>query len=138
MCYEKEDAQASIITALTDMFDIIYEEPDENWLFRALSRGWFGSPDYYSEVREIFIDYILHNSRRFVKPFTRGIRWIYPKNDRGWRVGGEPEIVAFSEVYRVNIIVCDALSCSTPYLIAENENSTYTIYLLIINNNNFN
>ena len=47
------------------MFDIIYEEPDWNWHFRALSRGWFGSPDYYFEVREVLIDYILHNSRRF-------------------------------------------------------------------------
>ena len=29
-CSETEDVQASIITALTDMFDIIYEEPDGN------------------------------------------------------------------------------------------------------------
>ena len=52
--------------------------------------------------------------------------------------GGEPEIVAFSEVYSVNIIVYDAMSCSTPYLIAENESATHTVYLLIINNNHFN
>ena len=66
-CSETEDVQASIITALTDIFDIIYEEPDWKWLFRALSRGWFGSPDYYSKVRVVLIDYILHNSRRFEK-----------------------------------------------------------------------
>ena len=64
-CSETEDVQTSIITALTYIFDIIYEEPDENWLFRTLSRGWFGSSDYFSEVREVLIDYILHNSRRF-------------------------------------------------------------------------
>ena len=43
--------------------------------------------------------------------------------------GGEPEIVAFSEMYSVNIIDYDAMSCSTPYLIAENENTTHTIYI---------
>ena len=64
-CSKREDVQASIITALTDMFEIIYEEPEENWLFWALRRGWFGSPGYYSEVREILINYILHNSTRF-------------------------------------------------------------------------
>ena len=30
------------------------------------------------------------------------------------------------------------MSCSTTYLIAENENATHTVYLLIINNNHFN
>ena len=29
-CSETEDVQDSIITALTGMFDIIYEEPDGN------------------------------------------------------------------------------------------------------------
>ena len=29
-CSETENVQAFIITALTDMFDIIYEEPDGN------------------------------------------------------------------------------------------------------------
>ena len=30
------------------------------------------------------------------------------------------------------------MSCSIPYLIAENENATHIVYLLIINNNHFN
>ena len=51
---------------------------------------------------------------------------------------GEPKIVAFSEVFSVNIIVYDTTSCSTPYLIAENESTTHTEYLLMINNNHFN
>ena len=52
--------------------------------------------------------------------------------------GGESENVAFSEVYSVNIIVYDAMSCSTTYLIAENENATHIVYLLMIKNNHFN
>ena len=36
---EIEDIQSSIITALTDKFDIVDQEPDGNCLFRALSAG---------------------------------------------------------------------------------------------------
>ena len=39
--------------------------PDGNRPLRALSRGCFGFQDYYSKVREILIDYILHNSKKF-------------------------------------------------------------------------
>ena len=57
--------QSSIITALTNKFDIVEHEPDGNCLFRALSAGWFGSPTYFSEMRESVWYYILHNSERF-------------------------------------------------------------------------
>ena len=50
---ETEDVQVSIIKALTYMLDIIYKEQDGNWLFKALSRRCFISPDYFYEVREI-------------------------------------------------------------------------------------
>ena len=51
-CSDDESIQASIITSLIDKFDIIEEESDGNCLFRALSRGCFGSPDYHFDVRE--------------------------------------------------------------------------------------
>ena len=44
-CSDTEGVHAFIITALTDMFNIIYKQLDGNWLFRALRRGYFGSPD---------------------------------------------------------------------------------------------
>ena len=62
---ENEDIQASIITSLTDRFNITEEEPDGNWLFRALRRGFFGSPEFHGEIRESIWDYILHNNKRF-------------------------------------------------------------------------
>ena len=62
---EIEDIQSSIITALTDKFDIVEQESDSNCLFRALSADWFGSPTYFGKVRESVWDYILHNSERF-------------------------------------------------------------------------
>ena len=81
-CSETEDAEASIIIALTNMLDIIYEESNQNWLLRALSRGYFWSPDYYSEVREILLSLFFIILGGF-KLFTWEIRWIYPKK---WRM----------------------------------------------------
>ena len=46
--------------------------------------------------------------------------------------------VTFSEVEGVNIIVYDYISYSTSYLIAENDNATHIIYLLVVNNNHVN
>ena len=63
---ENEDIQASIITSLTDKFNITEEEPDGNCLFRTLSRGCFGSPKFHWEKRESIWDYILHNNQSFV------------------------------------------------------------------------
>ena len=64
-CLDDESIQESIITSLTDKFDIIEEESDGNCLFRALSRRCFGSPDYHFDIRESIWDYILHNRKRF-------------------------------------------------------------------------
>ena len=105
---------------------------------KGFKQGCFGSPDYYSEVREILIDYILHNSRRFENHLPEELDEYIKKIMEDGEWDGEPEIVAFSEVYSIIIIVYDAMSCSTPYLIAENENVTHNVYLLMINNNHFN
>ena len=54
---EIEDIQSEIITAISDKIDIIKEESDGNCMFRALSRGWFGTPLYHSKIREFIYDY---------------------------------------------------------------------------------
>ena len=56
---EIEDIQSEIITALSDKFDIIKEESDGNCMFRALSRGWFGTPLCHNKIRESICDYII-------------------------------------------------------------------------------
>ena len=45
--------------------------------------------------------------------------------------------VAFSELYNANIHVFDAMKSPIPYLIAEKNTFTHTIYLLLTNNNHF-
>ena len=44
-------------------------------------------------------------------------------------MGGKPEIEAFFKLYNVNIHDFDTMTCSTPYLITENDNLSLTIYL---------
>ena len=62
---EIEDVQSKIITALSDKFDLIKEESDGNCMFRALSRGWFGTPLYHNKIRKSICDYITYHSDRF-------------------------------------------------------------------------
>ena len=59
---ENEEIQKSIITSLTDKFNITEEEPDGNNLSRVLSRGWFESTEFHGEIKESNWDYILHNN----------------------------------------------------------------------------
>ena len=51
--------------------------------------------------------------------------------------GEESEIVAFSELYCVNIYVYDTMTSPVPYLVAENSDANYSVYLLLTNNNHF-
>ena len=136
-CSEWEDVQQSIVTALTDIFWITQEEPDGNSLFRSLSRGWFGSPEFHVEVRENLCDYVLHNSIRFEHHLPTVLSEYISKmlDDGEW--GGEPEIVAFSELFCVNIYVYDAMTSPVPYLVAENPAANHSVHLLLTNNNHF-
>ena len=49
---ENEDIRASTITSFTDKFNITEDEPDGKCLFRILSSGCFGSPEFHWEIRE--------------------------------------------------------------------------------------
>ena len=137
-CSDDESIQASIITSLTDKFDIIEVGSYGNCLFRALSRGCFGSHDYHFDIRESIWDYILHNRKRFADHLPQDIDEYIQKMLEDGEWGGEPEIVTFSELYNVNVTVYDAMTSSIPYLIAENQRATHTVYVLMINNDHFN
>ena len=50
---------------------------------------------------------------------------------------GESEIVAFSELYKVNVAVYDEMTSSIPYLTAENKKANHTVHSLMVNNNYF-
>ena len=92
---ENEDIKAPVITSLTDKFKITEEEPDWNCLFKALSRGCFGSTGFNGEIRESIWDYILHNNQMFANHLPQEANEYVHKmlEDGEWR--GEPEIVTF-------------------------------------------
>ena len=96
---EVEDIQSEIITALSDKFDINKEESDGNCMFRALSRGWFGTPLYHNMIKESICDYIAYHSDRFKDHLPWDINEYIDRMLEDGEWGGEPEIVAFSEIY---------------------------------------
>ena len=95
-------------------------------------------PEFHGEIRESIWDYILHNNQRFADHLPQETNEYVQKMLEDGEWGGEPEIVAFSELYNVNITVYDAMISSIPYLATENEKANHTVYILIVNNNHFN
>ena len=89
------------------------------------------------EVRENLCDYVLHNSIRFEHHLQTALSEYISKmlDDGEW--GGEPEIVAFLELYCVNIYVYDAMTSPVLYLVAENPAANHSVHLLLTNNNHF-
>ena len=134
---EIEDIQSEIITALSDKFDIIKEESDGNCMFRTLSRGWFGTPLYHNKIRESICDYIIYHSDRFKDHLPWDINEYIDRMLEDGEWGGEPEIVAFSEIYNTSVHVFDVMTSAIPYLVVENSTSSHSINLLLTNNNHF-
>ena len=72
-------------------------------MFRALSRGWFGTPLYHNKIRESICDYITYHSDRFKDHLPWDINEYIDRMLEGGEWGGEPEIVAFSERYIIRV-----------------------------------
>ena len=89
------------------------------------------------EVRENLRDYVLRNSIRFEHHLPTVLSDYISKmlDDGEW--GGEPEIVAFLELYCVNIYVYDTMTNPVLYLVAENLAANNSVHLLLANNNHF-
>ena len=50
---------------VTDYYEYWVEDGDNNWMFRALSRSTFGSPEYHNQIKKLASDYIVSNRSRF-------------------------------------------------------------------------
>ena len=97
-----------------DLFDIYNEDGDGNCLFRAISRLTYGTPDHHKEIRETVCDYIATRYDRFSNFILWDINdYIDKMLDEGtW--GGEPEVVAFSELYNVTVNIYERFTSQTP------------------------
>ena len=82
-------------------------------------------------MREALCDYEAHHSERFKDhvPCDMDEYIDTMLEDVDWNC--EPEIVAFSEFYGVNVHVYNALTSATTYLVAKNDAFTWTIYRLL-------
>ena len=116
---------------------MIKKEPDGKCLFRALSRGWFGSNEYQVEVKESLCDYVLNNSIRFEHHIPTVLSEYISKMLEYVEWSGESEIVVFLELYYINIYVYDTMASLVSYLVAENPTTNHSVYLFFINSNHF-
>ena len=89
------------------------------------------------EVRENLCDYVLHNSIRFEHHLATVLSEYISKmlDDGKW--DGEPEIVAFSELYCINIYVYDADTNPVLYWVSENPTTNHSVHFFLTNNNHF-
>ena len=113
-CSEIEENKAEFVTTIMDLFDIYNEDGDGNCLFRAISRLTYGTPDHHKEIRETVCDYIATRYDRFSNFILWDINdYIDKMLDEGtW--GGEPEVVAFSELYNVTVNIYERFTSQTP------------------------
>ena len=108
---EKKDVpyQNTLQLMLTDYYEYWVEDGDNNWMFRALSRSTFGSPEYHRQIRKLVADYIVSNRSRFEESIPGFDNYIYMmRNFEVW--GGNHELQAFSELYGVTIEIYDRIT----------------------------
>ena len=79
-------------------------------------------------MRKRVWEYILHNSKRFKVHLPNEFDQYIEAMLEDGELGYEPEIVAFYELCNVNIHVFNPITSSTPYLIADNDSFSHTIY----------
>ena len=67
LVWSVESEQHSFVfsNSLNDIYNLIQEDSDNNWMLRALSRTTFGSPEYYREIRVQVANYIEVNREQF-------------------------------------------------------------------------
>ena len=68
---------------LTDYYGYWVEDGDNNWMFRALSRSTFKSPEYHRQIKKLVADYTVSNRSRFEESIPGFDNYIYDEKFRG-------------------------------------------------------
>ena len=98
-------------TSLLGLYNLKRVRGDGNWLFRALCLAAFGDDSVHLFVRQYVWDYLIrHKKICTIYGWGNDYRSAYCKNDDGGWVGGYSEIVAFSEMYSVQIHIFDLIA----------------------------
>ena len=106
----------SFSTSLLDLFKLGRIQGDGDCLFRALCMLAFGDDSFHLVVRQIICYYMLHNRDRFEQYMEEDttIDQHFSKMPLNGKWRGHAEIVAFSEIYDVQIQVFDSLAAQHP------------------------
>ena len=106
----------SFSTSLLDLFKLGRIQGDGNCLFRAQCKLAFGDDSFHLVVRQTVCYYMIHNRDRFEQYMEEDttIDQYISKMLLNGECGGHAEIVAFSEIYDVQIQVFDSLAAQQP------------------------
>ena len=122
----------SFSTSLLDLFKLGKIQGDDNCLFRALCKLAFGDDSFHLVVRQTVCDYMIHNRDRFEQYMEEDttIDQYISKIFLNGEWGGHAEIVAFSEIYDVQIQVFDSLAAQQPIVRITTAERGLTLSLL--------
>ena len=119
-------------TSLLDIYKLIQVVGDGNCLFRAICQSAFGSDSMHLTFRQNMCDHLIKNQNRFEEAMEEGtdIKDYISKMliDGEW--GGYVELVAFSELYNIQIQVYDSLGSQQPITTVSTADGRVTITIL--------
>ena len=119
-------------TSLLDLYNLKRVRGDGNWLFSALCLAVFGDDSVHLFVRQYVWDYLIQHKKRFAQYMDEEItidQYITKMMMEGeW--GGHSEIVAFSEIYSVQIHNFDSIASQEPITRVVTAAGDYTISIL--------
>ena len=121
----------SFSTSLLDLFKFGMIQGDGSCIFRALCKLAFRDDSLHLVVKQIVCDYMIHNRNRFEQYMenTTIDQYICKMLLNGeW--GGYAEIVAFTEIYDVQIQVFDSLAAQHPIVRITTDEGGLTLSLL--------
>ena len=114
-------------TSLIDLYNLKRVRGDGNWLFSVLCLAAFGDDSVHLFVRVYVWDYLIQHKKRFTQYMDEEMtidQYIAKMMMEGEWVG-HSEIVAFSEIYSVQVYIFDSIVSQEPI---KNSNSRWRIY----------
>ena len=118
-------------TSLLDLYNLKRVRGDGNWLFRALCLATFGDDSVHLFVRQYVWDYLKqHLKNCTIYGWWNDYRSVYCKILMEGEWGGHSEIVAFSEIYSIQIHIFDSIASQESITRVVTADGNYTISIL--------
>ena len=133
---EEEEENLYIFNlSITDIYKKIEISCNENCLFNVLSLALYDDCKYEYELRKTIYSYVEHKQEYFKRYLTEDNIDDYIKEmRRATTSGGEIELIALSELYKINLPIWDLLTQKEPKIKVMNPlaNKNVLLYQLIL------